>query len=74
MLLEVDIDTRGGAFKASRPRQVLDGLPSLTSDPDYDVLGSDTFLVIEPVGNENAPRGVTVVVNWLDDLRRRVPN
>ena len=74
LLLEVDIDTRGGAFKASRPRQVLDGLPSLTSDPDYDVLGSDTFLVIEPAGKENAPKGVTVIVNWLDELRRRVPN
>jgi Tol biopolymer transport system component len=73
-LMEVDVDIRGESFQASRPRQVLEGLPSTTSDVDYDVLDRDTFLVIELAGDETAPKGVTVTVNWLDELRRRVPN
>jgi len=73
-LMEVDVDIRDGSFQADRPRQVLDGFPSITSDIDYDVLGRDTFLVVELAGDETAAQGVTVVVNWLDELRRRVPN
>ena len=30
-------------------------------------------LVIETIGDDSAPAGVTVVVNWLDELERRVP-
>jgi serine/threonine-protein kinase len=72
-LMEVDVDVRGDSFQASRPRLVLDGLPSLTTDPDYEVLDSDTFLVVELAGDDTAPQAATVVVNWLDELRRRVP-
>ena len=73
-LMEVDIDMRGESFQASRPRLVLDGFPPLTTDIDYDVLDNDTFLVVEFAGDETAPQAVTVVVNWLDELRRRVPD
>ena len=73
-LMEVDIDMRGESFQASRPRLVLDGFPPLTTNIDYDVLDNDTFLVVEFAGDETAPQAVTVVVNWLDELRRRVPD
>jgi len=73
-LMEVDVDIRGDSFQASRPRLVLDGFPSLTTDIDYDVLDQDTFVVVELSGDETTPQAVTVVVNWLDELRRRVPN
>ena len=45
-----------------------------TTDIDYDVLDQDTFVVVELSGDETTPQAVTVVVNWLDELRRRVPN
>jgi hypothetical protein len=32
------------------------------------------MMTMEPAGDETAPAGVTVVVNWLNALRRRVRN
>ena len=52
-LMEVDIDTRGGSIQASRPRQVLDGFPSLSSDIDYDVLAWVSNRIINEVPGVN---------------------
>jgi hypothetical protein len=46
----------------------------LTSIYDYDVFDSERFLMTESAGDDVAPGGVTVVVNWLDELERRVPD
>ena len=68
------VDGSGDSFRAGRPELVLDDLPPSSSLYDYDVLSSTRFLVVENVGDDTAPAGVTVVVNWLDELERRVPN
>jgi len=62
-----------GSFRTGRPTILFDDLPGATSLPDYDVFDSNRFLLIENVGDFTAPAGVTVVVNWLDELERRVP-
>ena len=73
-LFAVQIDTSGGSFQVGKPQVLFDDLPAVTGDGDYNVSDAQRFLVVEPAGDETAPAGVTVVVNWLDDLRRRVPN
>jgi serine/threonine-protein kinase len=73
-LYAVAVDGDSGSFRASRPEIILDGMGAVSVDTDYDVLDSNRFLVVESAGDDSAPQGVTVVVNWLDDLERRVPN
>ncbi len=73
-LYAVKVDESTGTFKASRPEVVLEGMPTASLTYDYDVLDSRRFLVVEAAGDDSAPAGVTLVVNWLDDLARRVPN
>jgi hypothetical protein len=53
---------------------VFDDLPSVSGNLDYDVLDSQRFLMVETVGDDSRPAGVTVVVNWLAELARRVPD
>ena len=68
----VSIDDAGGSFRSGQPEIVFDDLVARGSD--FDVFDSDRFLLVEEVGGDNAPVGVTVVVNWLDELERLVPN
>lgn len=70
-LYSAAIDDADGIFKSRRPVVVLDDLETLTSD--YDVLDAQRFLVVERVGADSEPTGVTVVVNWRDELLRLVP-
>ncbi|MEE8411488.1 MAG: protein kinase [Acidobacteriota bacterium] len=72
-LYGVTVDESAGGFRASRPEILFDDLGSSSSNYDYDVLDSRRFLIVEDVGNGSAPADVTVVVNWLDELERRVP-
>jgi len=73
-LWSVQVDSGADSFRASRPRLLFDDLPPVAVDGNYDILDSERLLVVEPAGDDAEPVGVTVVVNWLDDLRRRVPN
>ncbi len=72
-LYSVTVDEGAGSFRASRPRILLEDLSDAETNYDYDVLDSDRFLVVESVGDDSAPAGVTVMVNWLAELERRVP-
>jgi serine/threonine-protein kinase len=72
-LWAVKVDEGSGGFRAGRPAVVLDGLPPASSLFDYDVFDAERFLLVENVGDDTAPKGVTVMVNWLADLERRVP-
>ncbi len=72
-LYAVRITAADGSFHAERPQRLFDDVPAATLDGDFDVLDRDTFLLVEPADDEAAAPGVTVVVNWLDELRRRVP-
>ena len=73
-LYVVAVEGDAGTFRYGRPEVVFDDLNPALLSYDYDVLDSDRLLIIENAGDDTAPAGVTVVVNWLDDLNRRVPN
>jgi serine/threonine-protein kinase len=72
-LFAVQVLENGGGFRAGRPVELLDDLSGTTSDYDYDVLDSGRFLFVETVGQDEAPAGVTVVTDWFDELRRKLP-
>ena len=67
------VDDSSGSFKAGRPTVVFDDLIPSGGVYDYDVFDSNQFLLVEQAGDDSAPDGVTVIVNWLDELERRVP-
>jgi Tol biopolymer transport system component len=74
-LTAVDIDTTGG-FRASAPRTILErtyfepiGMRSYDVSPD-----GQRFLMIKASGGpESARAQVAVVLNWTEELKRRVP-
>jgi len=72
-LFAVMVDDSSGSFKASRPSVVFDDLEPVGGSYDYDVFDSGKFVMLEPVGDDEGLVGVTVIVNWLDELERRVP-
>jgi serine/threonine-protein kinase len=72
-LYSVAVDESSGSFKSGRPEIVFDDLrPS--GGNDYDVFDANRFLLLETVGDGTGPAGVTVVVNWFDELERLVPD
>jgi len=73
-LYAVTVDESANSFRASRPSTLFDDLSSISATLDYDVLNSNRFLMVESVGDDSNPAGVTVVVNWLAELERRVPD
>jgi hypothetical protein len=73
-LYSVTIETGTGNFSASRPELVFDDLATHTAMYAYDVYDSNRILLIEDVGSDSEPIGVTVVVDWLGELERKLPN
>jgi len=71
----VQVDTLGGGFRTGRPQTVVEVPVTMTAESiNYDILDKERLVLVEPAGDESAPKSVTVVVNWLDELRHRVPN
>lgn len=70
-LYAVSVDDSSGSFRSGRPEIVFDDLSP--GGGSYDVFDSNRFLLIERVGDDSAPAGVTVVVNWFEELERLVP-
>jgi len=71
-ILSTEIDTSEG-LRAGRPRVVVDNLPRFLSLQAYAVdQRGRGFLLTEPAEGEDAPDRVVVIVNWFDELRRRV--
>jgi serine/threonine-protein kinase len=70
-LMAVSVDLEQDTVRADPPQVVFDDLRLQGTESDYDALDDRTFLVVEPVGSERAAQGVTVLVNWLDQLGRR---
>jgi serine/threonine-protein kinase len=68
------IRVEGDRFEAERPQELFDDVPPAGGlRADYDVFDRERFLFAEPAEEEQEAAGVTVVVNWLDELARRVP-
>ncbi len=70
-LWAVDADAGGGdAFRSGTPSRLLQNLPRITLTSDYDLMIDDErLLVAETAGGQARPDQITVVVDWLDQLR-----
>jgi serine/threonine protein kinase/Tol biopolymer transport system component len=75
-MMSVDIATQPG-FAAGNPRMLFEGLYQETSatSANYDVSrDGQRFLMLKPVeGTEAALTQINVVLNWSEELKRRVP-
>jgi len=75
-MMTVEITTRP-SFTASKPRALFEGRyePSPATTPNYDVSrDGQRFLMLKPNEQEvSAPTQINVVLNWFEELKRRVP-
>ena len=80
-LFAVPVDTSPG-FTAGKPVRLFEGgylfstlLRNLSLTPSYDASSDGRrFLMIKPGEAERAPRQLRVVLNWAEELTRRVPH
>ncbi len=75
-MMAVDISTQPG-FAAGKPRVLFQGRyePTPATAPNYDVApDGQRFLMLKPNEPEAAaPTQINVVLNWFEELKRRVP-
>jgi eukaryotic-like serine/threonine-protein kinase len=75
-MMAVDITTEPN-FKAGKPRALFERHyePTPATGPNYDVSpDGQRFLVLKPSEQETAaPTQINVVLNWSEELKRRVP-
>jgi Tol biopolymer transport system component len=75
-MMAVDIATQPG-FSAGKPRVLFEGRyePTPATFPNYDVSpDGQRFLMLKPAeASEAAPTQINVVLNWFEELKRRVP-
>jgi serine/threonine protein kinase/Tol biopolymer transport system component len=75
-IMAVDVDTRSG-FSSGTPRMLFEGtyLPTPVVVPDYDVSpDGQRFLMLKPAETQtSALTQINVVLNWFEELKRRVP-
>ena len=75
-MMAVDVDTLRG-FSVGKPRMLFEGpyLQTSGSFPYYDVSPDGRrFLMLKPVESQaSATRQINVVLNWLEELKRKAP-
>jgi hypothetical protein len=75
-MMAVDIATQPG-FAAGKPRMLFGGQYELApvANVDYAVSpDGQRFLMLKPAEQERAgPTQINVVLNWFEELKRRVP-
>jgi serine/threonine-protein kinase len=74
-MMAVDIATQPG-FAAGTPRTLFEGRyePTPATFPNYDVSpDGQRFLMLKPTEQAQAPTQINVVLNWFEELKRRVP-
>jgi eukaryotic-like serine/threonine-protein kinase len=75
-MMAVDIATQPG-FAVGKPRLLFQGQyqPTTGTSPNYDVSpDGKRFLMLKPTEQaEAAPTQINVVLNWFEELKRRVP-
>ena len=76
-MLAADVTTQP-SFSAGKPRMLFEGPfePAPTTFPNYDVSADgQRFLMLQLVEQaEAAPTQINVVLNWFEELKRRVPS
>ena len=75
-MMAVDVETKP-TFRAGRPRSLFEGRfvrSGIDVGTTYDVSPDGTrFLMIRPDPAESGPAHVKVVLNWFEEVKRRVP-
>jgi hypothetical protein len=74
-MMAVEIATQSG-FAAGKPRMLFEGPYELPPVPiaNYDVSpDGQSFLMLKPSEQADAPTQINVVLNWFEELKRRVP-
>jgi Tol biopolymer transport system component len=74
-MMAVEIATQSG-FAAGKPRMLFEGpyLPTPGTIPNYDVTpDGQRFLMLKPIEQAAGPTQINVVLNWFEELKRRVP-
>jgi serine/threonine-protein kinase len=72
-MMIVDVETKP-TFRPARPRTLFEGRYLLLDFNDYDVAPDGMrFLMIKPDPAESGAAHVNVVLNWFEDVKRRVP-
>jgi serine/threonine-protein kinase len=75
-VIAVAYETSGGTFRARTLTTLLDGYAAPTDMFNYDVSpDGQRFLMLKETGpgQNAAPANIVVVLNWLQDLKARVP-
>ena len=73
MVVEI---TTEPTFSAGTPRLIFEGnfRPSVATRAHYDVTpDGQRFVMIQVGGSDSAPTQINVVLNWFEELKRRVP-
>ncbi|MHC4173217.1 MAG: protein kinase domain-containing protein [Planctomycetota bacterium] len=71
-LMAVEVNTDGSTFEAGIPKALFETHIGLIRRNPYLVTGDgQRFLIITPVEQTTSP--ITVVLNWFEELKRRVP-
>ena len=74
-IMAVEIASQQG-FSAGTPRMLLEGpyIPTSASLPNYDVSpDGQRLLMVKPTEQEAAPTQINVVLNWFEELKKKVP-
>jgi eukaryotic-like serine/threonine-protein kinase len=75
-MMAVEITTQP-SFSVGKPRMLFEGRyrPTPATSPNYDVSpDGQRFLMLKPTESvEAAPTQINVVLNWFEELKRRVP-
>ena len=74
-MMAVDVST-GPALNTGKPRRLFEKPyeRTLALWPNYDVSADGRrFLMVKTIGQEAAPAQINVVLNWTEELTRRVP-
>ena len=74
-MMAVDV-TMQPTFSASKPRVLFEGryLPAAPTAPAYDVsVDGQRFLMLKAGEQETSTPQVNVVVNWIEDMKQRMP-
>jgi serine/threonine-protein kinase len=74
-MMAVEYDAQK-AFSAGKPKELFEGpyVPTPRSFPDYDISpDGQRFLMLRRAEEEQASSHITVVVNWVEELKQKVP-
>jgi serine/threonine-protein kinase len=71
-MMAVDIVTTPG-FRAGKARVLFEGYVRVSARPNYDVAADGRFLMVQAVELQSTAGQLNVVLNWFEELKRRVP-